>query len=134
MEKHKPVITLFHCVNAFTENAAGTFTNNNGYELKSVNMACSSMVKDVYLLRAFESGSDAVVVLVCPEDQCRHIEGSIRAGKRVERTKKILDEIGIDSERLAIYNISSNDQLAVGKILQNTAKKLSGRSPIRAAA
>ena len=96
MKKNKTTITLFHCINAFTESDAAPFADHPDYEMKFVAMACSGMVKDVFLLRAFEAGSEAVVVLVCPDDQCRHVEGSLRARKRVERTKQILEEIGMD--------------------------------------
>ena len=78
------------------------------------------MVKDVFLLRAFEAGSDGVLVLVCPEDQCRYVEGSIRAKKRVAWVQNLLDEIGLDGRRLAIGNVSSGDETAAGKIILET--------------
>ncbi len=66
----KPQITLFHCINTFADSVSIPLPAGDDLELKTVKMACSSMVKDVFLLRAFESGSDAVVVMVCPEGQC----------------------------------------------------------------
>jgi coenzyme F420-reducing hydrogenase delta subunit len=62
------------------------------------------MIKDFILLRAFEAGSDAVIVLTCPEGQCRHTDGNIRARKRVERVKMTLDSIGLDGRRLLFFN------------------------------
>jgi coenzyme F420-reducing hydrogenase delta subunit len=79
----KPKITLFHCINSFNESASLSLNGANNVEIKTVRLPCSSMVKDVFLLRSFESGADGVLVLVCPEDQCRYVEGSIRAKKRV---------------------------------------------------
>jgi coenzyme F420-reducing hydrogenase delta subunit len=113
----KPIITLFHCINSFNESASLPLTDGNNFEIKTVRLPCSSMVKDVFLLRAFEAGSDGVLVLVCPEDQCRYVEGSIRARKRVVWVQKLLDEIGLDGRRLAIGNISSGDETAAGKII-----------------
>jgi coenzyme F420-reducing hydrogenase delta subunit len=50
------------------------------------------------------------------------MEGNIRAGKRVERVKKLLDEIGLDSRRLNIFHIPHGDQSAVERIInQNVA-------------
>jgi F420-non-reducing hydrogenase iron-sulfur subunit len=90
-ENFKPKITLFHCINAFGDADALALSDNNACELKTVKMACSSMVKDVFLLRAFEAGADGVVVLVCPDGQCRYIEGNIRAKKRVGWVRRLLD-------------------------------------------
>jgi len=91
------------------------------------------MVKDVFLLRAFEAGADAVIVMVCPEGACRYIEGNIRAKKRVGWIKKLLDEIGLDGERLSLFNIASGDEAAVAKVIQKTLKDLTDLGPNPAA-
>jgi coenzyme F420-reducing hydrogenase delta subunit len=127
--KFKPKITIFHCVNAFRELTTLPLTKNNGFDLRTVKLPCSSMIKDVYLLRAFEAGSDAVIVLACPEGQCRHITGNLRAKKRVERVQKILDEIGLDSRRLALFNIAPEDGKAAANIVRNTLSGLGGLGP-----
>jgi len=101
----------------------------NDFELQTVILPCSSIVKDVFLLRAFESRADAVVVLVCPEGACRYVEGSIRAKKRVMWVKKLLDEIGIDGKRLSIFNISSDDEAAATQIIQKVRTELTELGP-----
>ena len=116
----KPKLTLFHCINSFNESAFLPLSGRDNVEVKTVRLPCSSMVKDVFLLRAFEAGSDGVLVLVCPEDQCRYIEGSIRAKKRIAWVRNLLDEIGLDGRRLVIGNVASGDETAAGKIILET--------------
>ena len=119
---NKPKITIFHCINAFRQTTDSIF---DGCEIKVIKMPCSSMTKDVYLLKAFEAGADAVLVFVCPEDRCRYIEGGKRARKRILRISNLLDEIGMDGKRqLAIYNTVAGDYKAVGVIIKDTLKKL----------
>ena len=125
----KPVITLFHCINSFNENASLPLTGRDSFEVKTVRLPCSSMVKDVFLLRAFEAGSDGVLVLVCPEDQCRYVEGSIRAKKRVAWVRNLLDEIGLDGRRLVIGNVASGDETAAGKIILETILAITELGP-----
>lgn len=130
MKAHfKPHITLFHCINTFTDSASLTPTIKGALELKTVPMACSSMVKDVFMLRAFESGSDAVVVMVCPEEQCRYLEGSIRAQKRVNWVKNLLVEIEIDGRRLTIHHLASDDSEAAGQIIRQVVSSLKTLGP-----
>jgi len=91
------------------------------------------MTKDIQLLKAFEAGADAVLVLVCPEDGCRYAEGSIRAKKRVEYVKTILDDIGIDGNRLNLFNTKANDNDAVKSIIQDTVASIEKMGPNPAA-
>jgi len=132
-KQFKPKITLFHCINSFDESASLSLTGKNNFEIKIVRLPCSSMIKDVFLLRSFESGSDGVLVLVCSEDQCRYVEGSIRARKRVGWVQNILDEIGLDGRRLSIRNISSGNGAATDKIIQETVAILTDLGPNPAA-
>jgi len=111
----RPKITLFHCINAFNKEAY--ILHDDNADIQIITMACSSMVKDVFLLRAFEAGADAVAVLVCPEGRCRYVEGNIRAKKRVKWVKNLLDEIGLDGRRLSIFNISAKNEDSAGRII-----------------
>jgi F420-non-reducing hydrogenase iron-sulfur subunit len=113
--KFKGKITLFNCFNALRDTS---FLEGGQYEIQGIKMACSSMTREVFLLRAFESGADAVAVIVCPVGACRFGEGNIRARKRVERMKKLLDEIGIGGRRLNIHNIAHGDEAAVRAIVK----------------
>ena len=63
---------------------------------------CSGKVDVIYLLKAFEKGADAVVVLACDQRLCSTIEGARRIHKRVGRAKALLAEAGIEPERLVL--------------------------------
>ena len=132
-ENFKPKITLFHCINAFGDADELSLNGNKTCEIKTVKMACSSMVKDVFLLRAFEAGADAVVVMVCPEGQCHYLEGNIRAKKRVAWVRNLLDEIGLDGRRLSLINMVSGDKSAASRTMDDVVKKLAELGPNPAA-
>jgi len=129
----KPEITVFHCINTFPDGADLPLSESEDFSIKSFKLPCSSMVKDVYLLRAFEAGADAVLVFVCPEGQCRYVEGNIRAGKRVQFVKKLLDEIEIDGRRLALFNIAAGDAAAAVEIIHKALPELVKLGPNPAA-
>jgi len=120
-----PRLTLFHCLNSFEE----TPSIFDGCKAKTVKMACSSMTKDIHLLKAFEAGADAVLVLVCSHKGCRFAEGSIRAKKRVDYVKTILDDIGMDSRRLNIFNTAAKDSGSIKDIIQDTLHQLETIGP-----
>jgi coenzyme F420-reducing hydrogenase delta subunit len=115
----KKKITIFICVNLINE-ARNAILNKacKKADVKIVKIPCSGMIKKVFLLRAFEADSDIVAALGCEQDKCRYMQGSLRAEKRVIRTKKILDEIDIESNRLVFFNISSDDNKEFSEIIE----------------
>jgi coenzyme F420-reducing hydrogenase delta subunit len=127
----KAKITVFHCINTFGEGDASPLAGGDKYESKFVKLPCSSMVKDVFLLRAFEAGADAVVVLVCPDGACRYVEGNLRAKKRVRWVQALLDDIGLNGKRLSLFNLQPGDAGAANRIVQDVLGKVAvlGRNP-----
>lgn len=123
-----PKITVFHCARIFDEDPSPEPSGKPAPSLRFVRIPCSSMVKDVFLLRAFEAEADGVLVLVCPEGECRYGEGNIRAGKRVERVAALLEEIGIDPRRLAVLPAGSAGEL--DRILQEYLPELTCLGPL----
>ena len=78
------------------------------------------MIKDVYILKAFECGADGVVVIGCPTGKCKRVDGNIRAAKRVARVQKLLDEIGLGGKRL-VYAGSDATEAALSSLLEELA-------------
>ena len=69
----------------------------------------------------------------CMEGECHYLTGNLRARKRVEYAKKILDEIGINGERLEMYNMSAAQGprfVEVANEMTERIKKL-GPNPIK---
>ena len=55
----------------------------------------------IHLLRAFEKGVDGVYVVGCLEGACQFNSGNLRARKRVEQAKGILEKVGLGGDRSA---------------------------------
>jgi F420-non-reducing hydrogenase iron-sulfur subunit len=123
-------ITVFHCFTALSE---VSLPESSKYEIVDVKLPCSSMSRETVFLKAFESGADAVIVLVCPEGTCRYLQGNIRTAKRVDRVKKILDEIGLDGRRLNLFNIPHGDQMKANQIIEKTLVDIAVLGPNPAA-
>jgi coenzyme F420-reducing hydrogenase delta subunit len=132
-EAFVPNITVFYCINSFAETSAVAHHLPTEARLTYVKLPCSSMVKDVFILRAFEADADFVIILVCPEGQCRFVEGNIRAKKRTAWVRNLLDEIGLDKRRLCLFNVKTGDDEAIREILAGALSALEdlGPSPAR---
>jgi coenzyme F420-reducing hydrogenase delta subunit len=96
-------ITALCCSKALYAGLAPEETSRAWVEgVQIIETPCSGKVDPIYLLKAFEKGADAVVVLACDQRLCSTIEGARRIHKRVERTKTLLAEAGVEPERLVL--------------------------------
>lgn len=77
--------------------------------VRLVQVPCTGRVDGIHILRAFEDGADAVFVLGCLEKNCYYDTGSIEGRKRVGYVKQILSELGIEPERVEMFNAASTN-------------------------
>ena len=126
--KFEPKIHLFYCVNAFDRGVFPTHDSENAVHIQSIKMPCSFMIKDVFILKAFECGSDEVVVIGCPSGKCKHIDGNVRAAKRVAWVQKLLDEIGLSGKR-PVYTVGDEADAATTLLLKELAEL--GPNPVK---
>ncbi len=76
-------------------------------DIKIIQVPCTGRVDIIHLLNAIEDGADGVYVAGCLEGECHYISGNLKAAKKVRYVKRILEEIGVEPERVAMYNLSS---------------------------
>ena len=75
--------------------------------VRIVRTPCTGTLEVEYYLRAFEQGADGVFVAGCLEGGCHFIEGNLCARRRVDYTHQMLEEIGLEKERLCMVNVSA---------------------------
>jgi F420-non-reducing hydrogenase iron-sulfur subunit len=111
---------------------AGTFRAQYPANVRIVRFPCSGKVDPIHIMQAFEGGVDGVLVAGCLEGGCHFQEGNLRAKRRVAHLGEILREIGVESDRLRMVNLSSAMGQAFAKIITeftNHIKQL-GPSPL----
>jgi len=87
-------------------------------------MPCSGTIDHRVIMHAFEDGADGVFVAGCMEGDCHFLKGNIRAKKRVQHVKQILDEIGFGGERLGFYNLSAAQGQRFAEIVKEMTEKI----------
>ena len=100
--------------------------------VRIIRTPCTGRLEVEYFMRALENGADGVLVAGCLEGGCHFIEGNLFAKKRVEATRTILEECGIEKERLKMVNVSAAgavNLVEIIRIMVNEIKQL-GPNPI----
>lgn len=121
----EPKIVAFCChyCSYAAADLAGSMRLQYPTNIKIIKIPCTGKVDVIYLLSAFEQGADGVIVAGCEEGSCHFINGNIKAKKKVNYTKKIMDDIGLGGERLEMYNLSA----AMGQKFADLTKEMTER-------
>ena len=89
------------------QNSADLCADFAGMEQKSytpnflpVRLPCLGGLDTFFLLKAYFSGADGVLVLGCPPGRCRHKRGNDVAKRRVHVVQNLLETLGIGKDRL----------------------------------
>ncbi len=77
--------------------------------VRIVRVPCTGKVDVMLMLRAFQKGADGVYCVGCLEGTCHYNAGNLRCRERVEHVQSMLDEMGLEKERVRMYNLSSGE-------------------------
>lgn len=75
--------------------------------VRIVHTPCTGKIEMEHIMAAFEKGIDGILVAGCLEGGCHFIEGNLRARKRTDHIRDMLDQIGVGSQRLKMVNLSA---------------------------
>jgi F420-non-reducing hydrogenase iron-sulfur subunit len=133
--ENSPLILAFcchYCAYAAAD-LAGTMRLQYPDSVRIVRLPCTGKVEVNHLLAAFERGADGVIVAGCLEGGCHFQEGNLRARRRVERTRQFLEEIGLEPERLEMFNLSSAEGTRFAEIVAQMHSRITrlGPNPVR---
>jgi len=131
IKEQQLTLALFYCQNVpkSGEEDRQALEEEFGRSIRLFPIPCSGRLDPVHLLKALERFADAAFIITCPEGACRYFEGNHRAKKRVERTKKILSDIGLESERAGIIIGSKEAPKTLAEIAKEISKKISQMGP-----
>ncbi len=130
-----PQLTAFTCIycGSMAADTAGALRLNYPASVKLIRFPCTGKVDVEYILKAFEEGADGVYVVACPIGNCHHVHGNVRATKRLEYARKLLEQIGIEGDRLGIFYMSGSQAHAFANAATEMTERVRrlGPSPLR---
>jgi coenzyme F420-reducing hydrogenase delta subunit len=101
--------------------------------IKVIQVPCTGRVDILHLLKAIEDGADGVYVAGCLEGECHFLTGNLKARKRVEYVKQVLKELGIEPERVEMFNLSAGEGPRFAEIAREMVERVKalGPSPVK---
>jgi len=98
MGEFEPTIVAFCCHYCAygAADLAGSMRLEYPPNIRIIRLPCTGKVTPIFLLRAFEKGADGVYVAGCLEGDCHFMHGNLVAKPRVNYTKKLIQEVGLE--------------------------------------
>jgi coenzyme F420-reducing hydrogenase delta subunit len=130
-DSQKRCLALFYCkqVPGTSKQERLAIEKTYGESLRLFPIPCGGRLEPIHLLRALEEFADIAYVITCPEGACRYFEGNRRAKKRVERTRTIINDIGLEPERVGIIVGSKDDPQPLGEVAKEILESASKSRP-----
>jgi coenzyme F420-reducing hydrogenase delta subunit len=125
----KPLVLAFCC-----QECGHTAVDSSGMaqmeypaNVRILKVPCAGIVRANQILEAFKAGAQGVMVVGCKPDGCHYELGSEKAEKKMEFTKVLLKEYGIEPERIEMFRMVyiEGDQFAkAAKMMTDRVTKL----------
>ena len=98
--------------------------------LRVIRVMCSGRVHPAHILEAFKNGADGVLVAGChPPNDCHYISGNLKAKRRVAMLKKLMEQMGMDPERLRLEWVSAAEGEKFAKVVTEFTNTLKDKGP-----
>jgi coenzyme F420-reducing hydrogenase delta subunit len=128
-------LAIFFCQQLDTDQDVNrrTLERELGGRIRFFPLPCSGRIDPLHLMRALESGADKIYLITCPEGACRYQEGNIRAQKRITYVQELIEEIGIEPERLELIITPEGNSVTIDAMARQLLDREAavGPSPVR---
>ncbi|MDI6813533.1 MAG: hydrogenase iron-sulfur subunit [Desulfitobacteriaceae bacterium] len=102
--------------------------------IRIIRVMCTGRIEPSFVLKAFASGADGVLVAGCHPGGCHYQEGNYKAYKRTLLLKKLLPQFGIASERFRLEFIASSEGEKFARVVGEMVGQLKTLGPLQTAA
>ena len=126
----QPKIVVFACENSgwLAAGHAAELSLSYPEKVNLIKLPCSGKIDVLYFMKALEK-ADGTMILACQKENCKFLQGNIRAAQRVIQTRPTLKEIGIEEDRVGIFYLAANMGHKFAEVVQNFYDKIRELGP-----
>jgi len=131
MAEFEPKIIVFCCNWCSYAGADLTGTSRIQYapNPRIIRVMCSGRVDPTFVIKAFESGADGILITGCHPGDCHYIGGNYKTARRVPLLRKILEQFGIDEERIRLEWISASEGVKFAQTVNDFTQTINKLGP-----
>ncbi len=109
---------------------AGTSRLKHAPNSVNLRVMCSSRLDPQHLLYAFKQGADGIFLGGCHPGDCHYVEGNYKTLRRITLFKQMLEDFGIDKDRLRLEWISAAEGKKYVEVVNDFTEQIRAMGPL----
>ncbi len=110
---------------------AGTSRIKYQPNVRSIRVMCSARVDPTFVIEAFASGADGVLLCGCHPGDCHYSEGNYKTLRRMPLLKRMLADFGIEDERVRLEWVSASEGRRFADVVDDMTNRIRALGPCK---
>jgi len=98
--------------------------------VSSIRVNCSGRIDPTLVMKALALGADGVLIAGCHPGDCHYTSGNIKALRRFKLLQKMLDQFGIERERVRLEWISAAEGERYAQVVRSMTEQVRSLGPL----
>ena len=95
-----------------------------------IRVNCSGRVEPAWVVEAFRSGADGVLIGGCHPGDCHYVVGNYKTRRRIYLLRKVLAEVGVEPERVRLEWVSATEGARFARVMRGFVEELRALGPL----
>ena len=108
---------------------AGTSRLTYPAAVRLVRFPCTGRMNPLFIIKAFDSGADGVLVSGCHPGDCHYVQGNLYARRRFATFKAMMEFVGLDPRRLHFSWVSASEGTKWVKVVEEVTSAVRAVGP-----
>jgi len=109
---------------------AGLSRINYPPNVTPIRVNCSGRIDPTLVLKALAAGADGVLIAGCHPGDCHYINGNVKTIRRFKLLRNLLDEFGIEKERVRLEWVSASEGGRYASIVESMTEEIRTLGPL----
>ena len=133
MSQFEPKIVAFVCNWCTYAGADLAGTSRTKYEsnVRIIRFPCTGRIDFMLLMKAFENGTDGIIVSGCHPNDCHYTSGNFHARRRWMVFRSLVDFMGLDTERITFSWVSAAEGTKWAELVNEVTDKVRELGPFK---